>query len=212
MPRDTFFNLPEDKRKRILQAAVREFADKGYVEGSVRNIALAAEVAKGSMYQYFEDKKEIFLYIFDEAVKQRVYLLSEVIKNNVHKSFFEVIEQLILCEFKYARENTELYKICKNIRGETGKEISKEVEKRIKLMGYEQKYNLVKDAVEKGEIRGDISIEFASYMVSVMLGGFGDYLLCREDCDYKDCIEQFIDVLKRGIRNQPYNSVVEGYK
>jgi AcrR family transcriptional regulator len=212
MPSDTFYNLPEEKRKRILDAAAREFADKGYAEGSIQSISSVAEVAKGSIYQYFEDKKELFLYIFGEAIKSRVNLLSEVIRDNAHKSFFEIIEQLILCEFNYARENPELYKICRTTSSKPVKEISDEVDKRINLMGYEQKYNLVKDAVEKGEIRGDISIEFASYMVSVMLGGFGDYLLYREDCNYKDYIGQFIDVLKRGIKEQPYNSIVEGFE
>jgi AcrR family transcriptional regulator len=63
MPKQTFFNLPDEKRDIILGAAVAEFAEKGYKAASISAIVAAAKIAKGSFYQYFEDKDDLYVHI-----------------------------------------------------------------------------------------------------------------------------------------------------
>jgi len=46
---------------------MREFGEHGYSTGSLNNIAREAEIAKGSLFQYFSDKQEFFAYVCDEA-------------------------------------------------------------------------------------------------------------------------------------------------
>lgn len=71
VPRETFFNLNEEKQENIMRAAIKEFINNGFEKGNVGNIAKSAAVAKGSMYQYFDDKKELFQF----AVKWSIELL-----------------------------------------------------------------------------------------------------------------------------------------
>ena len=54
--RTTFLNLPEAKQARIIEAALAEFADKGYPQASLNVIVARSGIAKGSLYQYFTDK------------------------------------------------------------------------------------------------------------------------------------------------------------
>ena len=63
MPTTTFFNLPPPKREKLLQAAVAEFARKPYGEVSVNRIIQGAEIPRGSFYQYFADKTDLFRYV-----------------------------------------------------------------------------------------------------------------------------------------------------
>ena len=63
MPTTTFFNLPPPKRERLLGAAVEEFEKKPFNEVSINRIIQAAEIPRGSFYQYFEDKMDLFRYI-----------------------------------------------------------------------------------------------------------------------------------------------------
>ena len=63
MPTTTFFNLPPPKRERLLRAAVSEFVQKPFNEVSINRIIQAAEIPRGSFYQYFEDKMDLFRYI-----------------------------------------------------------------------------------------------------------------------------------------------------
>ena len=54
MPTNTFFNLPAEKKHKILKAANKEFARVPLEQASIKNIVEDAEIARGSFYQYFE--------------------------------------------------------------------------------------------------------------------------------------------------------------
>lgn len=69
MPKDTFFRLPDDKKKRILKGAKKEFINKKFSDSSINKIIKEAEIPRGSFYQYFEDKKDLYLYVIEENVK-----------------------------------------------------------------------------------------------------------------------------------------------
>ena len=69
MPKDTFFRLPDDKRNRILKGAKKEFYNCSFSEASINRIIKDAEIPRGSFYQYFEDKKDLYLYVIEENIK-----------------------------------------------------------------------------------------------------------------------------------------------
>ena len=62
MPTSTFFNLPPPKREKLLHAAIMEFA-RPYGEVSINRIIQGAEIPRGSFYQYFADKTDLFRYV-----------------------------------------------------------------------------------------------------------------------------------------------------
>ena len=57
-----------DKRARILDAAVKEFAERGFFTATVAEIARAAGVADGTIYLYFKSKDDLLLRLFDEKM------------------------------------------------------------------------------------------------------------------------------------------------
>src|SRR5713101_8595699 len=59
-----------DKRARILDAAVKVFAERGYFSSTVAEIARAAGVADGTIYLYFKSKDDLLLRLFDEKMTQ----------------------------------------------------------------------------------------------------------------------------------------------
>jgi TetR/AcrR family transcriptional regulator, fatty acid metabolism regulator protein len=62
----------DDKRRRILQAAVKVFARKGYFAARVSEIAEKAGVADGTIYLYFAGKEDILVSLFDEVMSEHV--------------------------------------------------------------------------------------------------------------------------------------------
>ncbi|MFD0621385.1 TetR/AcrR family transcriptional regulator [Paenibacillus sp. GCM10027629] len=64
-----FLNLNPDKQERIMNAAMKEFAQKGYEQASTNEIVKDAEISKGILFHYFKNKKEMFLFLFDRAVE-----------------------------------------------------------------------------------------------------------------------------------------------
>jgi TetR/AcrR family fatty acid metabolism transcriptional regulator len=62
----------DDKRKRILQAAVKVFARRGYFGARVSEIAKRAGVADGTIYLYFRNKEDILVRLFDEVMTEHL--------------------------------------------------------------------------------------------------------------------------------------------
>lgn len=71
LPKQTFFNLPEEKKQILLQSAEKEFSRVPLFEASIANIIKAAGIPRGSFYQYFEGKEDIYFYLLDKMAKQR---------------------------------------------------------------------------------------------------------------------------------------------
>ncbi len=76
MPKETFFNLPEEKRQHFLEIAIAEFAANDYANASISHIVAQAGIAKGSFYQYFADKGELYQYLLDLGAQQKAQFLA----------------------------------------------------------------------------------------------------------------------------------------
>lgn len=66
LPKQTFFNLPEEKRDTLIHAAKNEFSRVSLYEASIANIVKEADIPRGSFYQYFEDKDDLYFYLLDK--------------------------------------------------------------------------------------------------------------------------------------------------
>lgn len=71
MPNPTFNNLPDEKKERILNAAIKEFSVRNVREGNLANIVKDAKIARGSIYQYFPSKEDLYIYVFDTLRARR---------------------------------------------------------------------------------------------------------------------------------------------
>ncbi|MFA6504492.1 MAG: TetR/AcrR family transcriptional regulator [Treponemataceae bacterium] len=63
----TFYNLDEDKRRRIETAAMEEFGTYGYERGSTDRIIRKSGISKGGLYEYIESKEDLFLHVVEIA-------------------------------------------------------------------------------------------------------------------------------------------------
>lgn len=103
MPKPTFFNLPDPKRQLIIDLALAEFAEHGPAAASVSRIVARAGIAKGSLYQYFADKQDLFLYLVDLANAERIAFMEKLRPPRQGEPFFPylrwVMEQSALFRF-----------------------------------------------------------------------------------------------------------------
>ena len=76
IPKETFFNLPLEKRERIIEAAIDEFSRNDYREAKINEIVRLSSIPKGSFYQYFEDKKDLFKYVIDLLYEKKMEAIS----------------------------------------------------------------------------------------------------------------------------------------
>ena len=63
--KDTFHNLSEEKRERIIRAALGEFAASGYEKATLDGVVQAAGISKGGLYEYISSKEDLFRYLLE---------------------------------------------------------------------------------------------------------------------------------------------------
>ncbi len=79
MPKTTFHKLAELKKQQLLKAAYQEFSLKDFESASITMLVKKLGIAKGSIYQYFENKEDMYLYLLEYAENR---------KNDIyHRSF-----------------------------------------------------------------------------------------------------------------------------
>src|SRR4051794_20594527 len=83
LPKQTFFNLPAQKRKTLMEAAGKEFARVPLSQASIANIIKSAKIPRGSFYQYFENKEDLYYFLLGEQTKERkINFISLLTKHN----------------------------------------------------------------------------------------------------------------------------------
>ncbi len=70
MPKDTYYRLADEKRRRIFNAAADELIRVPVSEMSINRIIQNAGISRGSFYQYFEDKYDLAHYVLADYVVQ----------------------------------------------------------------------------------------------------------------------------------------------
>jgi AcrR family transcriptional regulator len=82
MPKQTFLNLSKEKQELLLNAAKKEFSRVPIYEASISNMIKDAGIPRGSFYQYFEDKEDVFFFLLDEDSKRIYEQFISIIKIN----------------------------------------------------------------------------------------------------------------------------------
>lgn len=100
MPRETFSNLPDEKRDAITQAIQAVFLEKPRNKISVSDIVKRADIPRGSFYMYFDDLDDVFAYLLDDSMK--AFEQEEFERISAQKiSFFEYMEQALIKDIEF---------------------------------------------------------------------------------------------------------------
>jgi AcrR family transcriptional regulator len=209
MPRDTFNNLTEKKRNLIEKAAIREFAGHGYEKASISRIVNNCKIAKGSFYQYFDDKKDLFLYLVKRTSEKKLKYMSPVLKNPENYDFFTLIRELFIAGLKFAADNPTIAIMGNWLFKNRTHPIYKEVMGK-GLQDTQNIYiNLLKHGISKKELRDDIDLDFASYLISSMNVTIVEYYFQNIKSSKKslnkigeeiiEIVDMLLDFIKNGI-------------
>lgn len=182
MPRETFFNLPEDKRDRILQIAIDEFAENTYKTVSISRIVARAGIAKGSFYQYFEDKKDLFLYLMELAAQEKVKFLQGQQPPDPQMGLFDHLRWLFEVGVSFQFSYPKLAKVGYRALY-TDTPLYEDTLARVEAVSAGYYRELVELGIRQGDIDPGIDRELAAFMLSTLLSELGFFLMLRLETD-----------------------------
>jgi TetR/AcrR family transcriptional regulator len=104
---EKFFKLDAEKQKVIINAALVEFAEKGYEQASTNQIVKNAGIGKGMLFYYFNSKEDLYLFLinysFDILLNHYLLLITDE-----HRDFFDHIRHISKIKMKYFSEFPEV--------------------------------------------------------------------------------------------------------
>jgi AcrR family transcriptional regulator len=172
MPKDTFFNLPEAKRARIAEAAIDEFAEKGYTGASISRICARAKIAKGSFYQYFDGKIVLFEWLIYHWGAQRKLATIKDLTPPEPGDFWEQLSHMFIAGIRFGLNNPKLSRIAAVLWHPSG---DPELQGLIGQWQTLARHNwklLLQQGQAMGQVRTDLDLDAAAEfaLAQVMLG------------------------------------------
>src|SRR5438270_2052777 len=200
----------EAKRARIIDVAMRHFAEQGYHAARVGDMAAQLGIAKGSVFQHFGSKDGLFFEVYKKAVRTFAAYL-DAPQDIRDRGFFEVLRYWLASTEHLLHEDWIPYRI--SLLGNYGTDLALKREINRFLMT-EDPYGtvpFVRFGLQRGELRKDMDVEMIVSILDWMMERFQDALLTEELDpglfrkqgelpEKKEArINQFLDVLRRAI-------------
>ncbi len=203
MVKDTFFNLSEEKQALIRNVAVDEFAAYSYDQASVNRIVEKSGIAKGSFYQYFDDKKDLFLYLINLVVEEKINTISPVMLNPDENDIFTLIRELYVSGIKFANSHPKYVALSKLLQANKSAPIYHELKADVLPSSFEYFEVQLEKAIERGEVRDDIDVKMFAYIITEMsvlvVEYFMEHVARPFDESMLEMVDEFLDFLKKGI-------------
>ncbi len=175
MPQQTFFNLPEEKRQQILQVVIDEFAENDYESVSISRIVARAGIAKGSFYQYFKDKEDLYTYLLDLMVEAKKEVLSLDRPDPNHVGIFAYLRWMAEAGVAVQLAHPQLSKIA--VRAANANFFPKAFDLSAREATQVFYQRLVEVGQQQGDIAPDVDVKVAAIVFEGAMSSVSRYLL-----------------------------------
>lgn len=202
--------LPE-KRARIMDAALKVFAEQGFYNARVSEVARAAGVADGTIYLYFSNKDDLLISLFEERMEEIIARLREDLASTggdalqrlrrmIERHLSMAVEQPLLAEFITVelRQSAKFVREYENPR-------------------FQEYLTVLRDLVEEGQREGLIRPGLDSrLLVRAVFGALDEVLLTltlasgTRSIDFREVAETVSELLFYGMANGPQPGTTPG--
>ena len=189
MPKATFKHLPDEKQERILRMATQLFAERGFNRTDMEEIAKRSEVAKGSLYNYFRSKDDLFLHVCRDAIERSrkatwgevqdpwdIYkVVDHIFRNHVRFEFNFPEYQRLHLNFSSSRMERFADKLALESEQHTSRRLK----------------HLLKDGIGQGIVRKDLDVSMTAFMINSLYILFMASLVSRY---YQIRMKEYLDI------------------
>jgi len=209
---EKFMKLSEEKRDRIMKSAIEEFGKNGYTSASTDVIALNSEISKGSLFNYFGSKKNLYIFITNEIADfLNKEILCEVDKLE-SEDFFQRMKHLSLTKqkmfIKYPYESKILIEAFISPPQEVKKEIGV-LYQRYYVYGFKILQDYIIKYINKDMLKLNVKKEDAIFVVMTLFEALTkkytkeyesktENIMDNTNGIYKE-FDRYIDIMKYGL-------------
>ncbi len=187
MPKQTFHNLPEEKRAKIINVAVDEFAQYGLENASTNRIVENSGISKGSFYQYFEDKQDVFTHLLSVLEQEEMEYFQSIHPPGTNLDTFQYFRWLVKTSMEFSSANPRMIQaVSRVLLGDGlyyGKNFSQYRQKKTRALAA-----MIKQAIKRGEVDPSVDVDLAVRVMDTWTNAISTYIL-NEGMKQKDIMK-----------------------
>ncbi len=169
IPKQTFFNLDKEKQDRIVECAFDEFAANNFENAKLSNIIKNAQIPRGSLYQYFENKTDLYLYLMEIAKDKKMGYLQPALSNPMNIPFLELFKEMYIAGVKFSIDNPRMVQMMAHLLSSKG-QIYEDVMKNNLQIAIDMYSQMIDRDKEQGRIRKDVdTLTFAQLVIDMTI-------------------------------------------
>jgi AcrR family transcriptional regulator len=187
MPKQTFLNLLEDKRTVITNAAIDEFAEHGYKSASINRIVTNSGISKGSFYQYFEDKMDVFKYLMDVVAKEKMEFFKDKHPPSSNMDTFEYFRWIVKTGMEFNSAYPRMTQAGSRVLLGEGLYYGEDFAE-YRHLSTGALAAMIKQAMKRGEVDPSVDVELAVMVMDTWMNAIAAYIL-NEGLRQKDIVK-----------------------
>jgi TetR/AcrR family fatty acid metabolism transcriptional regulator len=188
-------------RKEILQAAEKVFAEKGFFQTTMSEIAEVAEFGTGTLYKYFKSKEELYFTLIDEQVEELHRLVKAELSQKT--SAMERIKKVLGLQFEFIEKNRNFFRIYIsersrfewNVKDDFGKGIHNKMVAYIKILA-----QVIRGGVKGGEFKPIDPMDSAHALVGIVNSFVFEWLISPEPYPLISKMDTVLEIFLRGTQ------------
>lgn len=187
MPKQTFLNLPREKRDTIINAAIEEFAQYGLENASTNRIVENSGISKGSFYQYFEDKEDVFRYLLTILEHEKMDFIKGKHPPSSNMDTFDYFRWFVKTGMEFNSAYPNLTQAISRVLiveglyyGQTFSDIRQKTTQAFTM--------LIKQAMARGEVDPSVDVDLAVMIMETWSNAISTYIL-NEGAKQKDLMK-----------------------
>lgn len=187
----------QTRRKNIMTAASKIFAEKGYYGATLEEIAHEAEYSKAALYLYFKSKEDIFRCI----IKEGLNILTQNIEQTItqYDDVHVCLEEIVKTHLEFLEANKNFFKVYWEQRLYMEKkfqdDIIKEKRQIIKMF-----IPIIQKAQKQGMVRKIYTVEEETSILTGMITGIiWNWLTCNHEESLVDKTDMITDIFWNGL-------------
>ncbi len=165
---ESFKRLDAEKQERIIEAAIAEFAERGYELANTNRIAEKARISVGSVFHYFNTKENLFLYIVNYGSSLIEEHAGKVVDDD-NLSVADKIEALISLVVKTSRREATLIRLYHEMSSIGNQELISKVPRSLDSFTSQRYINMLREGQKKGEVRLELDAGSAAFLMDNIL-------------------------------------------
>jgi TetR/AcrR family transcriptional regulator len=169
----------EAKRERIVDAAMRHFAENGYQGARVDDIAGELRIAKGSIFQHFGSKSGLFFEVYKKAVRSLPSWL-DAPREVLDEGFFACVRYWLEQTGHLVTEDWVPNRVCLIGTYGTDLRLKSEINRWLVSEDPYGTLDFVEFGIDRGEVRSDIDLVLIVSIVDWLAEGFQDAIVSQE--------------------------------